>query len=85
MAKDADNYEELAKGLVGSGFLAGAIAFRNSEYAGENWYEGKTMDGKTYDLRPFFPAAPYLFFADLITRKYKGEPLTGDRYYHRSC
>jgi hypothetical protein len=64
---------------VGSGFLAGAIAFRNSEYAGENWYEGKTMDGKTYDLRPFFPAAPYLFFADLITRKYKGEPLTGDR------
>lgn len=79
LAKDADNYEELAKGLVGSGFLAGAIAFRNSEYAGENWYEGKTMDGKTYDLRPFFPAAPYLFFADLITRKYKGEPLTGDR------
>ena len=79
LAKDADNYEELAKGLVGSGFLAGAVAFRNSEYAGENWYEGKTMDGKTYDLRPFFPAAPYLFFADLITRKYKGEPLTGDR------
>ena len=79
LAKDATNYEELAKGLVGSGFLAGAIAFRNSEYAGENWYEGKTMDGKTYDLRPFFPAAPYLFFADLITRKYKGEPLTGDR------
>ena len=79
LAKDATNYEELAKGLVGSGFLAGAVAFRNSEYAGENWYEGKTMDGKTYDLRPFFPAAPYLFFADLITRKYKGEPLTGDR------
>jgi len=79
LAKDADNYEELSKGLVGSGFLAGAIAFRNSEYAGENWYEGKTMDGRTYDLRPFFPAAPYLFFADLITRKLSGQPLTGDR------
>lgn len=79
LAKDADNYEELAKGLVGSGFLAGAIAFRNSEYAGENWYEGKTVDGRTYDLRPFFPAAPYLFFADLITRKLSGQPLTGDR------
>lgn len=79
LAKDTNNYEELAKGLTGSAFLAGAIAFRNSEYAGESWYEGKTMDGKTYDLRPFFPAAPYLFFADLITRGLKGEPLTGDR------
>ena len=78
LAKDANNYEELAKGLTGSAFLAGAIAFRNSEYAGDSWYEGKTLGGKTYDLRPFFPAAPYLFFADLITRKLKGEPLTGD-------
>ena len=79
LAKDANNYEELAKGLTGSAFLAGAVAFRNSEYAGERWYEGKTADGKTYDLRPFFPAAPFLFFADLITRSLSGEPLTGDR------
>ena len=72
-----DNFEEAAKGLVGLGALTGAMAFRDSEYAGANWYEGKTADGKTFDMRPFFPAAPYLFFADIINRLKKGEPVTG--------
>jgi len=62
------NYEDVAKGLVGLGMYNGAVAFRESEYAGEKWYEGKTKDGKTYDLRPFFPAAPFLFFADLVVK-----------------
>lgn len=66
--KNVDNYEEVAKGLVGTGMLMGAIAYRMSEHAGENWYEGKRADGSTYDLRPFFPAAPFLFFGDLVAR-----------------
>ena len=67
-AKNQDNYEELAKGLVGTGMLMGAIAYRMSEHAGENWWEGKKADGSTYDLRPFFPAAPFLFVGDLVAR-----------------
>lgn len=79
--KGADNYEEISKALVGTGMIAGAYAFRSSEYAGENWWEGKTADGKTYDLRPFFPAAPYLFVADMIKRGVDGDPLFGDRNF----
>ena len=69
------SYQNAAKGLVGGGFLLGATAFRNSEYAGENWYEGRTPDGKTIDLRPFFPAAPFLFFGDLLLKTYKQKVL----------
>lgn len=79
--KDANNYEEISKALVGTGMLAGAMAFRNSEYAGDNWWEGKTASGDTYDLRPFFPAAPYLFVADLLNRSLKGDPVMGDRSF----
>lgn len=90
-AKNQDNYEELAKGLVGSGMLMGAVAYRMSEHAGENWWEGKKADGSTYDLRPFFPAAPFLFVGDLVARaidqdvanlagfKEQDRPLYGDR------
>ena len=89
--KNQDNYEELAKGLVGTGFLIGAIGYRMSEHAGENWWEGKKADGSTYDLRPFFPAAPFLFVGDLVARaidqdtakiagfKEQDRPLYGDR------
>lgn len=79
--RDENNYEEVSKALVGTGMITGAYAFRSSEYAGENWWEGKTADGKTYDLRPFFPAAPYLFVADLIKRGVDGDPLFGDRNF----
>ena len=66
-------YTETAKGLTGLAFLFGAQAYRNSEYAGEKWYEGQSSDGNPYSLLPFFPAAPYLFFGDLIARARKGE------------
>ena len=80
-AKDADNYEEIAKSLIGTGILAGAVAFRGSENAGENWYEYKMDDGRTFDMRPFFPAAPYLFFADLYVKVKNGDPVIGDRRF----
>lgn len=62
----------LSKGLIGSTMLYGAYQFRNSENAGEKWYEGRTADGKTVDLRPYFPAAPYLLVADVIKRAQDG-------------
>jgi len=72
-AKNQDNYEELAKGLVGTGLLMGAVAYRMSEHAGENWWEGRRADGSTYDLRPFFPAAPFLFVGDLVARAFDND------------
>ena len=58
----------VSKAIVGSSMLYGAYQFRNSENAGEKWYEGRLPDGRTVDLRPYFPAAPYLLVADLIKR-----------------
>ena len=58
----------VSKAIVGSSMLYGAYQFRNSENAGEKWYEGKLEDGRTVDLRPYFPAAPYLLVADIIKR-----------------
>jgi len=58
----------VSKAIVGSAMLYGAYQFRNSENAGEKWYEAKLPDGRTVDLRPFFPAAPYLLIADVIKR-----------------
>lgn len=62
----------LSKAMVGSSLLYAAYEFRNSEQAGEKWFEAKTKDGKTFDLRPFFPAAPYLLVADIIKRAQDG-------------
>ena len=77
LAKDSENYAEVSKGLVGTAGIWGAMAFRESEWAGENWWEGRLPNGKTFDLRPFFPAAPYLFLGDVINRTMKGEPVFG--------
>jgi len=72
----AENFEEISKALVGTAGLYGAMAFRESDYAGEKWYEARLPDGTTFDMRPFFPAAPYLWVADLVNRyeKAKDDP-----------
>ena len=78
LVKDENNYEEVSKALVGTAGLYGALAFRDSEYAGEKWYEGKLPDGSTFDMRPFFPAAPYLWAADMMKRHRDGDPIMGE-------
>jgi len=81
--RESANYDEIGKALVGTSFLIGSMAFRQSEFAGENWWEAKTSTGQTFDLRPFFPAAPYLFVADLLNRYMSDndDPVLGDRNF----
>ena len=58
----------MGKAVVGSAMLYAAMQFQDSEYAGSKWYNARLPNGKEVDLRPFFPAAPYLLVADLIKR-----------------
>jgi hypothetical protein len=55
----------LAKAHVGTAMLAGALAMRNSDQAGERWWEWKAK-GKTWDLRPFAPFSTFLFYGELM-------------------
>jgi hypothetical protein len=85
LVKDADNYQEVGKALAGSAMFLGALAFRNTDAAGDNWWEGKLPNGETFDLRPFFPASPYLYAADLFTRAFiKKDPVIDDRNFLRN-
>ena len=61
--------ERLGQGMVGSAALATAIYYRENNQDTE-WFNLKAKDGRTVDMRPFFPAAPYMIVADMIV-KYK--------------
>ena len=62
----------LSKTLAGSALLYSAYALRDSDYAGEKWYELKGEDGKTIDMRPYAPFSAYLFVGDVIKRSLDG-------------
>jgi len=79
IGKSDGNYEDISKAMVGTGLLFGAAAFRGSEYAGEKWYEGKLPNGETFDLRPFFPAAPFLFFGEMLNNHLENRKLPEDQ------
>jgi len=66
--KEARNYEEFSKSMVGLGFYVMATAYRLQYGEGTRWYEMKMTDGTKFDARPFFPAAPFLFFGDIAAR-----------------
>jgi len=57
----------LSRATLGTIMLGLAYFFRDSEYAGEKWYEIQAGD-KVIDTRPFNPFASYLFMAD-VTHK----------------
>lgn len=61
----------LSKAISGSTIFLTAWQLRNSEAAGEKWYELKVGD-KTVDIRPFNPFAAHFFVADLIKRQKEG-------------
>ncbi len=54
-----------SKATLGNLFLLSAIHLRNSEYAGDKWYEIK-VGKKTVDMRPFAPFSVYLLLAEMI-------------------
>ena len=72
---ESEDFGELSKALVGTGLIYAASTFRMSESAGENWYEGRLPNGQSFDMRPFFPAAPFLFFGELVARYRQGKPM----------
>jgi len=59
--------EDLGKGMVGTTMLAAATAFRASNQD-VKYYQYTQEDGKTGDLRPFFPLAPYLLIGDVLVK-----------------
>lgn len=65
------DFKTISRATLGTGLLGTAWQLRNSEYAGEKWYEAK-IAGETVDLRPFNPFAPYLFVADTVKRAQEG-------------
>jgi len=55
-----------ARVFIGANMQMLAIALRNSEHAGDKWYEVK-VGGKTIDTRPWGPIFPtYLFIAEAL-------------------
>ena len=62
----------ISKATLGTLMLGAAYQLRNSEYAGERWYEVKGPNNSTIDLRPFNPFASYLFLADVASRHLHG-------------
>jgi len=67
----AGDTKTLSRAIIGTGMLGAAYMLRNSEYAGEKWYEIQIGD-RTLDTRPYNPFASYLFVADVVNRWNKG-------------
>lgn len=45
------NTQVLSRGVLGSAMLGAAYQFRNSEYAGEKWYEARLPDSRSLEGR----------------------------------
>jgi len=63
--------EQMSRGIVGSAAFFAAYKTRKDAYDnkdGTKWYEAKSDDGRTVDLRPFFPLAPYLLVGELMVQ-----------------
>jgi hypothetical protein len=67
----AGDTQVASRAILGTAMLGAAWQLRNSEWAGERWYEVRVGD-TTLDLRPFNPFAAYLFVADVAKRKLEG-------------
>lgn len=58
-----------SQAVIGSTILMATIEAKRKGMAEDHkWYELETTEGKTVDMRPYFPLTPYLFVADVITR-----------------
>ncbi len=57
----------IGKTMTGYTLFAGAMALRNSDMAGDRWYEIKA-GGKVIDARPFNPLAAFLLLGEAMRR-----------------
>jgi hypothetical protein len=65
---------QMSRGIIGTAAFYAAYKHRkDAQGDGTKWYEGKTDDGRTSDLRPFFPLAPYLLVGELLVKWENGE------------
>lgn len=64
--------QTISRALIGTGMLLTAMQFRDSEYAGEKFYEFRLPGGEIIDMRPYNPFVSYLFVADVVQRAQSG-------------
>ena len=64
--------QTISRALIGTGMLLTAMQFRDSEYAGEKFFEFRLPDGTIIDMRPYNPFVSYLFVADVVKRAQSG-------------
>jgi len=62
----SDIIKTLSRSMLGTTMLASAGAIRESDWAGENYWELKTGPDRVIDLRPFAPFSSYLFIWDAL-------------------
>lgn len=71
---NSDEFAQAAsRATIGTMMFSGAVHLRNSEYAGNNWYELKVGD-KNIDTRAFAPLSSYLFLAEAVTHPDRIKP-----------
>ena len=64
----AGDVKTISRAVIGTGMIGAGYLLRESDLAGERWYEIKTPDGRSIDLRAYAPFAAYLFAGDLVKR-----------------
>jgi len=71
VALKAGDTKTISRAILGTAMLGTAYQIRNSEYAGEKWYE-LNVGGRPVDTRAYNPFASYLFVADIIKKSREG-------------
>ena len=66
-----DVYQAASRATIGTLMLGAGIEMRNSEYAGEKWYEINVGNNRYIDARPFAPFSTYLFLGEAISHPEK--------------
>jgi len=67
-----EGLDKFSKGMVGTGAIAWATAYR-AENQESPWYTFTNEDGGTVDTRAIFPIAPYLAVGEFITKSLEGK------------
>jgi len=65
------DYQDITKAITGSALLGSSYLVQEN-FGGDKWYELNLADGKTADMRSYYPLAPYLYVGDLIKRANNG-------------